>query len=136
MDLELMTEREYYYATVAYYEPVKKVGNLLVEIEPEEIRVGLFRNQQLVAWAEPCDKPNTYHGFEGQRFYRLPMERLTELTGNDRIVVGALVTDSLGRQYMRCDVPYEILFTGEGKGELTYASDGRYDPDLSAWTFE
>lgn len=135
IDGKLVTDREYY-ATTRNPDSVKKVGNLLVEIIPEEIKVGLFRNQKLVAWAEPCDKPSTYHGFDGHQFYRLPVEKITDLTGEDVLLVGALVTDSLGRQYMCCDGPYEILFTGEGKGELTYSSDGRYNPDLSAWTFE
>ena len=130
-DGKLVTDREIY-ATIANPDSRKLVGKELVSAA--EIKMGLFRNQQLVAWAEPCDKPSTYHGFEGQQFYRLPVEQLTDLTDDDRIVVGALVTDTLGRQYMRCDIPYEIWLFEDGKRELTYASDGVYDPDLSAWT--
>ena len=51
------------------------------EIEPDaeqpaaaaaNIQVGLFKNQKLVAWAEPCETPDSFHGFEEYDFYRLP----------------------------------------------------------------
>lgn len=134
MDGKLLTYNREYYAITTNHGSAKNVGNAMVGIT--EIKVGLFRNQKLVGWAEPCDQPSNYHGFTDSQFYRLPIEKLTDLTGEDVLLVGALVTDSLGRQYMRCDVPYEILFTADGKGELTYASNAQYDPDLSAWTFE
>ncbi len=134
VDGKLLTYNREYYALTRNYNNTKKVGNVMVAIT--EIKVGLFRNQKLVGWAEPCEQPSTYHGFTDWQFYRLPVEKLTGLTSKDVIVVGALVTDSLGRQYMCCDVPYEILFTDENSGELTYSSNGEYDPELSAWTFE
>lgn len=132
-DGRLVTYREYYAITKNHH-VAKKVGNRMVEVASEGLQVGLFRNQKLVAWAEPCDQPSGYHGFTDSQFYRLPVEKLTDLTGEDVIVVGALVTDTLGRQYMCCDVPYEVLFTEEGKGELTYSSNGMYDRDPDTWT--
>lgn len=134
-DGKLVTDQECY-ATTEKFGSAKMVGNMQVEITAENIRVGLFCNRELVAWAEPCETPSNYHGFDNQQFYRLPIEKLTDLTGEDQLVVAALVTDSLGRQYMRWDSPYEMWFTKDGKCELVYASGEQYDPDLSAWTFE
>ena len=36
------------------------------------VRVGLFKNRQLAAWAEPCEQPDSFHGFEDCSFYCLP----------------------------------------------------------------
>lgn len=38
-----------------------------------EVRVGLFRNFELVTWLEPCEKPDSFEGFTGEAFYRLPL---------------------------------------------------------------
>ena len=130
-DGKLVTEWQIY-ATTKKYDNQKLVGKDVVSAA--EIKVGLFRNQKLVAWAEPCEQPSNYYGYDCCQFYRLPVEQLTGLTEDDAIVVGALVTDTLGRQYMCCDIPYEIWSFGDGKKELTYASSGVYNPDLSAWT--
>ena len=37
-----------------------------------DVRVGLFQNRKLVAWAEPCEQPSSFHGFEDCSFYQLP----------------------------------------------------------------
>ena len=37
-----------------------------------DVQVGLFKNQKLVAWAEPCETPDSYQGFEEFMFYQLP----------------------------------------------------------------
>ena len=34
--------------------------------------MGLFRNFELVTWLEPCEKPDSFEGFTGEAFYRLP----------------------------------------------------------------
>lgn len=63
-----------------------------------DLKVGLFKNQKLLAWGIPCDKPDGFSaGFDGKDFYRLPDMTVT-LTGEDLLEVAALVTDEYGRQ--------------------------------------
>ena len=78
-----------------------------------EVRVGLFQNRKLLAWAKPCGKPDSFRGFEGEDFYRLPDMTVT-LADTDELAVAALVTDEYGRQTMCCDIPY-VLDTQDGK---------------------
>ena len=100
--------------------------------------MGIFRNQTLVGWAEPCDQPSNFHGdYTGQQFYRLPPLILINLTEEDKLYVAALVTDSYGRQFMASDIPYVVRTeTSYDTPYLTYPSDGRYDNDPSNWVFE
>ena len=106
--------------------------------EIAEVRLGIFRNQTLVGWAEPCDQPSNFHGdYTGQQFYRLPPLILINLTEEDKLYVAALVTDSYGRQFMASDIPYVVRTeTSYDTPYLTYPSDGRYDNDPSNWVFE
>ena len=96
-----------------------------------DVRVGLFKNRKLLAWAEPCEQPDSFHGFENEAFYRLPDMTVT-LTGSDELAVAALVTDEYGRQSVCCDIPY-ILDAGDST--LTYPSYYEADPDPSHWDF-
>ena len=92
----------------------------------------MFRNQKLVAWAEPCDKPGNFIGFEGEDFHLLPDVVLDDLEVGDILTVAALVTDDCGRQYMDFDVPYVV----KTDMELGYPDQISYDRDVSDWTFE
>lgn len=104
--------------------------------EVQQMEVGLFLNQRLVAWAEPCAKPENYGGFDGHDFYLLPPLTLDGLTAEDKIYIAARVTDQFGRQFMVCEVPYVIQFqTDYDTPYLTYPSDGRYDRNPSNWIF-
>ena len=97
-----------------------------------EVRVGLFQNRKLLVWAEPCGKPDSFRGFEGEDFYRLPDMTVT-LADTDELAVAALVTDEYGRQTMCCDIPY-VLDTQDGI--LTYPSYSEADPDPAHWQFK
>ena len=97
-----------------------------------EVRVGLFQNRKLLAWAKPCGKPDSFRGFEGEDFYRLPDMTVT-LADTDELAVAALVTDEYGRQTMCCDIPY-VLDTQDGI--LTYPSYSEADPDPAHWQFK
>ena len=104
--------------------------------EIAEVRLGVFRNRKLLGWAEPCEQPENYHGdYTGEQFYRLPDLTIEQLTEEDTLYIAALVTDSYGRQFMACDVPYVVRFDTDSAPYLTYPSDGRYDPDPNSWTF-
>lgn len=120
------------------YVSARNAYNDDTDAEIAEYRVGLFRNQKLLGWAEACDKPANYMGdYSGAQFFRLPELTVEDLSADDTIAVAALVTDSYGRQYMVCEIPYEVEFESEdGTGELTWASSADYDRDPGKWIFE
>lgn len=102
----------------------------------KSLRAGLFRDQKLVAWAEPCGQPESYVGRWEGSFFQLP-ELSLSLKAGDTLQLAALVTDTYGRQFMAMDVPFVVR---EGDGDdplyLTFPEDGRYERDISAWEFD
>lgn len=86
-----------------------------------DVQVGLFKNQELVAWAEPCETPDSFRGFEEYDFYRLPELQLP-VSPQDTLQVAAVVTDVYGRQGVYSDIPCVLE-----DGELTWPAT----PDLS-----
>ena len=106
--------------------------------EITEVQLGVFRNQKLLGWATPTKQPSNYHGdYTDEQFWLLPNLTIENLTETDKLYIAALVTDSYGRQFMACDVPYVVEFdTERDEPYLTYPSDGRYDPDPDNWTFD
>jgi len=109
------------------YVSTRRDGNA----EAANIQVGLFQNRKLLAWAEPCGKPDSFQGFEGEDFYRLPDMTVT-LGDADELAVAALVTDEYGRQIVCFDIPY-VLDTQDDT--LTYPSYSEADPDPAHWQF-
>lgn len=103
-----------------------------------EYRLGIFRNQKLLGWAEACDKPAGYIGdYSNAQFFRLPQLTVTDVNAGDIISVAALATDSFGRQYMICDIPYEVEIDAEsGNYELTWVAKVNYDSDPAKWIFD
>ncbi|MBR3704776.1 MAG: helix-turn-helix domain-containing protein [Oscillospiraceae bacterium] len=100
-------------------------------------KLGLFRNQKLVAWAQPVEQPDTYIGFEDHEFYRLPDLVLENLTEEDVLAVAALVTDQFGREFMAFDVPYVVrVDTSFDSPYLTYPDAVRLDRDPEKWEFD
>lgn len=95
------------------------------------IRVGLFKNQKLATWAEPCEKPDSFHGFEEFDFYQLPELRLS-LTPADTVQVAAVVTDIYGRVTVSQDVPYILDESGDA---LTWPDSSETDPDPAHWQY-
>ena len=96
-----------------------------------ETKVGLFKNHELLAWAEPCEQPGTFHGFEDHSFYRLP-DMDVELTESDTLSVAALLTDQYGRQTVCSEIAY-VLDTEEER--LTYSNAAFYSRDPADWIF-
>lgn len=65
----------------------------------KEVRVGLFRNFELVTWLEPCEKPDSFEGFTGEAFYRLPPMEL-DLAEGDTLAFAAVAADEYGRRWV------------------------------------
>lgn len=95
------------------------------------MRVGLFQNRKLVAWAEPCQQPDSFHGFEDCSFYQLPELRL-ELTTQDTIEIAAVVTDEYGRDTICQDVPY---VPDAEEAELVHPDISSLDNDPANWNY-
>lgn len=96
-----------------------------------DVRVGLFKNRQLAAWAEPCEQPDSFHGFEDCSFYCLPELRL-DLTAQDTVEIAAVVTDVYGRTIICQDVPYVPDLED---GDLVHPDISSSDSDPANWHF-
>ena len=102
----------------------------------ESVRLGLFRNQELLAWAEPCEAPQGWRGFEEHDFYRIP-DMTVEMGIGDALQVAALVTDTFGREFMIHEVPYVVqLETGFDNPYLTYPASYESSRDVVDWKFD
>ena len=95
------------------------------------VRVGLFKNRNLVAWAEPCEQPDSFHGFEDCSFYCLPELRL-ELTAQDTVEIAAVITDEYGRTTICQDVPY---VPDAEDGDLVHPDVSSLDNDPANWNY-
>ena len=91
------------------------------------MRVGLFKNQSLVSWAEPCDQPDSFHGFDRYDFYALPDLQLP-LANGDVLCFAAILTDQYGRTIICPGMSYILDETGE---ELTWPDEINFYPDPS-----
>ena len=77
-----------------------KLDNILIpRAEAVSIRVGLFKNQHLIAWAEPisADEQTRYRGFDNATFYRLEPLSFPFAAG-DILESAAVLTDEYGRE--------------------------------------
>jgi len=102
----------------------------------EQVRMGIFVNQTIVAWGEECAQPESYQGDWGNcLFFRLP-ETEVKLSSGDRLQIAALVTDSFGRQFIAQDVPFVTETDRDGTVRLTYPTDARFDSDPARWILE
>lgn len=104
------------------------VGGVFPPASIREVQVGLFRNQTLVAWAEPCTETPDFLAEDaepGARFYRLPPEAVP-VGPEDTFSLSALVTDTQGRR---------MMYTGE---DFTVDTQQRMTawraPLVSPWT--
>lgn len=95
------------------------------------VRVGLFKNRQLAAWAEPCEQPDSFHGFEDCSFYCLPELHL-DLTAQDTVEIAAVVTDVYGRTIICQDVPYVPDLED---GDLVHPDISSSDSNPANWHF-
>ena len=123
------------YAYMRPEDAVSARNTTLGRVEIETCRVGLFKNQKLIAWAEPCEIPSSFHGFEGHDFYRLP-DMTVSVGPGDEIGFAAIITDQYGRQAVYPGVPPYCL-DQEGTS-LTWVDNYSLPDhtDLSLWEFD
>lgn len=101
-----------------------------------EIRVGFFKNRELVCWLEPIQgTPPNWHGFdETDQYYRVPDLELT-LEESDRVCLAAVVTDEYGRELVWPGMSY-MMDTPDKRGrDMTYATNASLRPGLEEWKY-
>lgn len=101
----------------------------------EEIQVGLFKNQTLVAWGVPCEQPDSFQGFDAFDFYELP-DLTLPLTKTDTLCTAAIVTDQYGRVTVCPGSFYTLDESGTTLTHLSYSDPYSTYTDPSNWTFE
>ena len=120
-----------------------KLDNILIpRAEAVSIRVGLFKNQRLVAWARPisADEQTRYRGFDNATFYRLEPLSFPFAAG-DILESAAVLTDEYGREVIRPDW-FPLTLDSDGQTLIFPGSTGSdtvdaysIDTDISHWTF-
>ncbi len=121
-----------------------KLDNILIpRAEAVSIRVGLFKNQRLVAWARPisADEQTSYRGYDNATFYRL--EPLSfPFTAGDILESAAVLTDEYGREVI-CPDWFPLTLDSDGQTLIFPGSTGSdtvdaysIDTDISHWTFK
>ncbi len=121
-----------------------KLDNILIpRAEAVSIRVGLFKNQRLVAWARPisADEQTRYRGFNNATFYRLEPLSFPFAAG-DILESAAVLTDEYGREVICPDYfpltldsdGQTLIFPGSTGSDTVYAYS--IDTDISHWTFQ
>ena len=107
------------------------------------IRVGLFKNQQLVAWAEPIsdEEQTSYQGFDNATFYRLEPLSFPFAAG-DILETAVLLTDEYGRETI-CPGNFPLALDSDNQTLIFPGSTGSdtvdaysIDTDISHWTFQ
>lgn len=120
-----------------------KLDNILIpRAEAVSIRVGLFKNQRLIAWARPisADEQTRYRGFDNATFYRLEPLSFPFAAG-DILESAAVLTDEYGREVI-CPDYFPLTLDSDGQTLIFPGSTGSdtvdaysIDTDISHWTF-
>ena len=112
--------------------------------EAVSTQVGLFKNKQLVAWAQsiPADKQTSYSGYdETANYFRLePLS--TPFAAGDLLEYAAVFTDEYGRKSI-CPSDLPLTLDSDGKSLIFPGSNGtdtvaafEIDTDISHWKFD
>ena len=120
-----------------------KLDNILIpRTKAVSIRVGLFKNQRLVAWARPisADEQTSYRGYDNATFYRLEPLSFPFAAG-DILESAAVLTDEYGREVI-CPDWFPLTLDSDGQTLIFPGSTGSdtvdaysIDTDISHWTF-
>ena len=123
--------------------PNKVLDNILIpRAEVVSTKVGLFKNQQLIAWARPisADEQTSYRGFDNATFYRLEPLSFPFAAG-DILESAAVLTDEYGREVIRPG-DFPLTLDSDGQTLIFPGSTGSdtvdaysIDTDISHWTF-
>ena len=121
-----------------------ELDNILIpRAEAVSIRVGLFKNQRLVAWARPisADEQTSYRGYDNATFYRLEPLSFPFAAG-DILESAAVLTDEYGREVI-CPDWFPLTLDSDGQTLIFPGSTGSdtvdaysIDTDISHWTFQ
>ena len=124
--------------------PNKVLDNILIpRAEAVSTKVGLFKNQRLVAWARPisADEQTRYRGFNNATFYRLEPLSFPFAAG-DILESAAVLTDEYGREVI-CPDWFPLTLDSDGQTLIFPGSTGSdtvdaysIDTDISHWTFK
>lgn len=66
----------------------------------------------------------------------MPSVVLEDLQSGETVEIAALVTDTYGRQFMCCDIPYEVREGSDCLLELDWPLVVRYPRDPELWELE
>lgn len=80
-------------------------------VEVQSLKVGLFKNFQLITWLEPCEKPQNYD-VDGDEFFRFNGMDI-RLEQGDILHFAAVYTDQYGRQGVAPSLPFFECFGDE-----------------------
>ena len=105
--------------------------------------MGLFKNQQLIAWAEPIssDEQTGFQGFDNALFFRLEPLSFPFAAG-DILETAVLLTDEYGRETI-CPGNLPLTLDSGGQSLIFPGSDGSntsaayaLDTDIIHWHFD
>ena len=122
-----------------------KPDNVFVpRAEAVSTQVGLFKNKQLIAWAQPirADEQTSYSGYdETAEFYRLEPLSVPFASG-DLLEYAAVFTDEYGRKSI-CPSDWPLTLDSDEKSLVFPGSNGtdtvasfEVDTDISHWKFD
>ena len=121
-----------------------KLDNILIpRAEAVSSQMGLFKNQRLIAWAEPisAEEQTSFQGYDNALFFRLEPLSFPFAAG-DILETAVLLTDEYGRETI---CPGNLPLTLDSGGQsLTFpGSDGAntvaayaLDTDITHWHFD
>ena len=122
-----------------------KPDNVFVpRAEAVSTQVGLFKNKQLIAWAQPirADEQTSYSGYdETAEYYRLEPLSVPFASG-DLLEYAAVFTDEYGRKSI-CPSDWPLTLDSDEKSLVFPGSNGtdtvaafEVDTDISHWKFD
>lgn len=151
VDTDLQNRAQIENGTISFSETMEfavtlntKPDNILIpRAEAVSTRLGLFKNQQLISWAEPisAEEQTGFQGFDGASYFRL--KPLSFPFGDRDILETAVVfTDEYGRQNI-CPGNFPLALDGDGRFLTFPGSNGSntvaaysVDTDISHWKFD
>ena len=104
----------------------------LERAEIQSLRIGFFRNQKLLCWLEPAEKPANYVGFDDFRFYCFPELSVTP-EPEDVFCLAAVVVDEFGREFLQEQSAFAL---DQEQGWLTYAKVSGWEGyETDEWSY-
>ena len=100
--------------------------------EITSLRIGLFQDRKLIAWAEPCDSPSVQYSEDSEEafcseFFRLPMDLKIPAKEGDKFTLAAVIIDEANREFIHPSDYFEVidgqlLWSNDSGGEYGYGS--------------